>query len=72
MLALGYFNSYENNLCLAGPCKAGKSTLASVLIADEIPLQYKSTDGLVIFFGRNGINIESKHMVPLREGNFKL
>lgn len=47
---------------------AGKSTLASVLIGDKIPLKWNSTDGLVIFFGRNGIDIEKKKMVPLKEG----
>lgn len=53
---------------LGGPCKAGKSTLASVLIDEEIPLQWNSTDGLIIFFGRNGIDIENRKMVPLKEG----
>ena len=55
---------------LGGPCRAGKSTLASVLIDEEIPLKWNSTDGLVIFFGRNGINIEKKKMVPLKKGLF--
>ncbi|VDI10294.1 Hypothetical predicted protein [Mytilus galloprovincialis] len=56
------------NLLSGGPCKAGKSTLASVLIDEDIPLKWNSTDGLVIFFGRNGIDIESRKMVPLKEG----
>lgn len=55
-------------LLLGGPCRAGKSTLASVLIGEEIPLKWNSTDGLVIYFGRNGINIEKKEMIPLEKG----
>lgn len=46
----------------------GKSTLASVLIGTEIPQRWTSTNGLVIYFGRNGIDIEKKKMVPLNEG----
>ncbi|XP_063438422.1 uncharacterized protein LOC134719342 [Mytilus trossulus] len=52
-----------------GPCRAGKSTLASVLIGEKIPFQWNSTDGLVIYFGRNGIDIDQKKMVPLKEGD---
>lgn len=52
---------------LGGPCKAGKSTLASVLIGEEIQKNWESTDGLVIYFGRNGIDLEKKKMVPLKE-----
>ncbi|CAC5367753.1 unnamed protein product [Mytilus coruscus] len=54
---------------VGGPCRAGKSILASVLIGEEIPLKWSSTDGLVIFFGRNGIDIERNKMVPLKEGD---
>ncbi|XP_076095731.1 uncharacterized protein LOC143066806 [Mytilus galloprovincialis] len=68
MLSQGEFLSYDNRLSLGGPCKAGKSTLASVLIGEDIPLQWNSTDGLVIFFGRNGIDIENEKMIPLEEG----
>ncbi|XP_076080074.1 uncharacterized protein LOC143050853 [Mytilus galloprovincialis] len=68
MLSHGEYLSYENRLSLGGPCKAGKSTLASMLIGEDIPLQWNSTDGLVIYFGRNGIDIEKKKMVPLRKG----
>ncbi|CAG2196263.1 unnamed protein product [Mytilus edulis] len=42
--------------------------LASILIGSPIPLTWKSTDGLVIHFGRNGINLGTYEMVPLKEG----
>ncbi|XP_052070067.1 uncharacterized protein LOC127708924 [Mytilus californianus] len=68
MLSNGEYLTYENRLSLGGPCQAGKSTLASLLIGNEIPLNWNSTDGVVIYFGRNGIDIKKKKMVPLREG----
>ncbi|XP_071122541.1 uncharacterized protein [Mytilus edulis] len=68
MLSYGEYRSYEHRLSLGGPCRAGKSTLASVLIGEQIPLQWNSTDGLVIYFGRNGIDIENKKMIPLQQG----
>lgn len=44
--------------------------MASVLIGDEIPLTWKSTDGLTVYFGRNGINLKTKEMVPLKDGMY--
>lgn len=68
LMSKGTFQSYDNSVFLAGACNVGKSTLASLMIGSDIPLEWKSTDGLVIFFGRNGINLETKEMVPLKEG----
>lgn len=65
----GTFISYENCVYLGGGCNVGKSTLASVLIGEEIPQHWKSTDGLNIYFGRNGIDVRNKEMVPLKQGN---
>ncbi|CAC5387365.1 unnamed protein product [Mytilus coruscus] len=67
LLSTGTYESYENRVFLCGSCACGKSTLASVLIGSPIPLTWKSTDGLVIHFGRNGINLETYEMVPLKE-----
>jgi hypothetical protein len=69
LLVKGTFKSYENCVYLAGGCKVGKSTLASILIGEEIPTDWISTDGLNIFFGRNGIDLKKKEMVPLKQGN---
>ncbi|CAG2245822.1 unnamed protein product [Mytilus edulis] len=65
LLSTGTYESFENRVFLCGSCACGKSTLASVLIGSTIPLTWKSTDGLVIHFGRNGINLETFDMVPL-------
>ncbi|XP_071177448.1 uncharacterized protein [Mytilus edulis] len=67
LLSTGTYESFENRVFLCGSCACGKSTLASVLIGTPIPRSWKSTDGLVIHFGRNGINLETFEMVPLNE-----
>ena len=69
LLSEGSFKSYENLVYLAGACNVGKSTLASILIGKEIPQHWKPTDGLTIYFGRNGIDLKTKEMVPLKQGN---
>jgi hypothetical protein len=69
LLVKGTFKSYENCVYLAGGCNVGKSTLASILIGEEIPTHWISTDGLNIYFGRNGIDLKKKEMVPLKQGN---
>jgi tRNA A37 N6-isopentenylltransferase MiaA len=69
LLLKGTFRSYENCVYLAGACNVGKSTLASILIGEEIPTEWISTDGLNIYFGRNGIDLKKKEMVPLNQGN---
>ncbi|CAG2245229.1 unnamed protein product [Mytilus edulis] len=68
LVALGTFASYENRVYLAGPCNIGKSSLASILIGETIPKNWVSTDGLIIHFGRNGINLEQRKMIPLKTG----
>ncbi|XP_063406317.1 uncharacterized protein LOC134690270 [Mytilus trossulus] len=69
LVALGTFASYENRVYLAGPCNIGKSSLASILIGEEIPKTWFSTDGLIIHFGRNGIDLQQRKMIPLEKGS---
>jgi hypothetical protein len=69
LLSKGTFISHENCVYLGGACNVGKTTLASILIGEEIPQHWKSTDGLAIYFGRNGIDLKNKEMVPLKQGN---
>jgi hypothetical protein len=57
-------SNYENRAC-----NVGKSILASILIDGEILQSWKPTDGLIIYFGRNEINLKDKTMVPLRKCN---
>jgi hypothetical protein len=40
-----------------------------ILIGEDISQHWKSTDGLIIYFGRNGIDLKNKEMVPLNQGN---
>jgi Fe-S cluster assembly ATPase SufC len=69
LISKGTFVAYENRVYLAGACKVGKSTLASILLGEEIPKIWKSTNGLIIYFGKNGIDLKDKTMVPLKKGN---
>lgn len=73
LLSKGHFVSYESCLFLAGPCNVGKTSLASILIDEEIPHVWDSTNGLEIWFGRNGIHIRDKKMIPLprKKGQYK-
>ena len=70
LLSKGTYESYENRVYLAGCCNVGKSCLASILIGDKIPTEWRSTNGLSIFFGRNGIDLEKRQMVPLPKGKY--
>jgi hypothetical protein len=63
------YKAFENRVYLAGACNVGKSTLTSILIGEEIPQRWISTDGLAIYFGRNGIDLKDKTMIPLKKGN---
>jgi hypothetical protein len=69
LISKGTFMAYGNRVYLAGACNVGKSILASILLGEEIPQSLKSTDGLIIYFGRIGIDLKDKAMVPLRKGN---
>ena len=69
LISKGTFMAYDNRVYLAGACNVGKSTLASILLDEEIPQRSKSTDGLIHYFGRNGIHLKDKTMIPLRKGN---
>jgi polynucleotide 5'-kinase involved in rRNA processing len=69
LISKGTFMAYDNRVYLAGACNVGKSTLASILLDEEIPEIWKSTNGLMIYFGRNGIHLKDKTMIPLRKGN---
>jgi ribosome biogenesis GTPase A len=47
LISKGTFMAFENRVYLAGACNVGKSTLASILLGEEIPQRWKSTNGLV-------------------------
>ncbi|XP_071141937.1 uncharacterized protein [Mytilus edulis] len=69
LVAAGTFASYENRVYLAGSCNIGKSSLASILIGEVIPKTWVSTEGLIIHFGRNGIDLQHRKMIPLKKGS---
>lgn len=68
LLLKGTYSSFENRVYLAGPINTGKSTLASVMIGENIPENWRSTNGIQMHCGRNGIDFEAKKMMPLKRG----
>jgi hypothetical protein len=69
LLLKGKFHSYANCVYLGGACNVGKTTLACILIGAKIPSNWNSTDGLTIYFGKNGIDLNSREMAPLLQGS---
>jgi ribosome biogenesis GTPase A len=69
LLSKKTFKSYQYCVYLGGACNVGKSTLASILIGEKMSQHWKSTDGSNIYFGRNGIDLNTKDMVSLKPGN---
>lgn len=61
----GSYSSHENRVYLIGPCKSGKTSLACILVDNDIPKTWNSTNGLSIYYGQNGINLRSKQMIPI-------
>lgn len=68
LLVNGSYISYDNRVYLGGPCNAGKTSLACIFTGDEVPGTWISTNGLQIYFGRNGIHLKDKKMIPIRKG----
>lgn len=48
----GTYQSYDNRVYFAGPCMAGKSSLASVFIGVEIPKSWNSTMGFLFILAK--------------------
>ncbi|CAC5383011.1 unnamed protein product [Mytilus coruscus] len=69
LIANGSYASFENRVYLAGACNVGKSCLASILIGEKIPRKWYSTNGLTIYFGRNGIHLKNREMIPLKKSS---
>ncbi|VDI71687.1 Hypothetical predicted protein [Mytilus galloprovincialis] len=58
-----------NRIYLVGPYNVGKTCLAKVLVGETVPKTRQSTDGIWIYMGRAGMNVEDMKWVFFPKGN---
>ncbi|CAC5399854.1 unnamed protein product [Mytilus coruscus] len=64
-----YQKSFWNRVYLVGPCSVGKSCLAKILVGEPVPTTRKSTDGIWIYMGKAGMNLDKMEWVFFPKGN---
>ncbi|CAG2232219.1 unnamed protein product [Mytilus edulis] len=68
MLSTASYRCYWNRSYLVGPYNVGKTTLAKNLVDDPISEERRSTDGIWIYLGRAGMNIDDRKWIFLPQG----
>ncbi|XP_052079906.1 uncharacterized protein LOC127718044 isoform X2 [Mytilus californianus] len=68
VLKLGQFKCYWNRIYLVGPYNSGKSCLAKILVGEPIPKERESTDGIWIYIGRAGMDLEKTQWMCFPKG----
>ncbi|CAG2199579.1 unnamed protein product [Mytilus edulis] len=63
IVSQGSYQSHENRIYLVGPYNVGKTTIAAVLVNDEIPRERCPTNGIWVHLRRAGMNIEKREWV---------
>ncbi|XP_052070156.1 uncharacterized protein LOC127708967 isoform X2 [Mytilus californianus] len=63
IVSQGSYQSHENRIYLVGPYNVGKTTIAAVLVNDEIPKERCPTNGIWVHLRRAGMNIEKREWV---------
>ena len=64
----GTYKCYWNRVYLVGNFNIGKTTLAKVLVEDELPEVRQSTDGIWVYIGQAGMDIKGRKWIPLPKG----
>ncbi|XP_063437419.1 uncharacterized protein LOC134718688 isoform X2 [Mytilus trossulus] len=72
IMKLGTYRCYGNRIFLVGQFSVGKTTLAKVLIGEELPTHRGATDGIWIHIGKAGMNLEDKKWLTLPQGSSNL
>ncbi|XP_071140776.1 uncharacterized protein [Mytilus edulis] len=72
IMKLGTYRCYGNRIFLVGQFSVGKTTLAKVLIGEELSTQRRATDGIWIHIGKAGMNLEDKKWLTLPQGSSNL
>ncbi|XP_052083242.1 uncharacterized protein LOC127720609 isoform X2 [Mytilus californianus] len=68
MLSTASYRCYWNRSYLVGPYNVGKTTLAKNLVDDPISEERRSTDGIWIYLGRAGMDIDDRKWIFLPQG----
>lgn len=55
---------------LVGPYYSGKSCLAKILVGEPIPKERESTDGIWIYMGKAGMDIEETKWKCFPKGKY--
>lgn len=62
------FQSFWNRVYLVGPNSVGKSCLAKILVGEQVPQSRKSTDGIWIYMGRAGMDVDGMKWIYFKKG----
>ena len=68
----GVYRCYWNRVYLVGNFNIGKTTLAKVLVEEEIQEERQSTDGIWLYIGLAGMDILRRKWIPLPKGRNNL
>ena len=67
-MKLGTYKCFWNRVYLVGPYCVGKSCLAMILVGEPVPEERESTDGIWIYMGRAGMELENFEWKVFKKG----
>ncbi|VDI13621.1 Hypothetical predicted protein, partial [Mytilus galloprovincialis] len=68
VMKLGSFKCFWNRVYIVGPYFSGKSCLAKLLVGDLLPWERESTDGIWIYMGRAGMDVNGEKWIFIPKG----
>ncbi|VDI73965.1 Hypothetical predicted protein [Mytilus galloprovincialis] len=68
VMELGSFKCFWNRVYIVGPYCSGKSCLAKLLVGDALPQERNSTDGIWIYMGRAGMDLNNGEWIFIAKG----
>lgn len=71
ILQLGQYKCFWNRVYIVGPYFSGKSCLAKIMVGDSLPEGRESTDGIWIYMGRAGMDLDNGEWIVFPKGNNK-
>lgn len=68
LLHESFLKCFWNRVYLVGPYSVGQSCLAKILVGEKVPIIRQSTEGIWIYMGRAGMDVEKKEWVYFPKG----